>query len=165
MSMNGPRIPEFIEKRKRPIGYTFAGGRAYAVGNYEIPCGGCDTIKILDVTVGIIAGAAERGLHVLAEGVMLGDDIKRTFQLSKKYPTHIILLSTPLEECLKNVAKRRAERGLLEPMNPHRTTRKFHSMSSACRRLKDAGVTVEKHSYESAMERIGELLGFTTSRE
>lgn len=103
-----------IEGRKQPIGYVLnrAEGRAlYVPGHYETDCGGCDTITKMDDIFDHVQKAANMGMDVFFEGLLISAEFNRTLELRQKYGRENVLvvgIDIPLEECLAGVNGRRA---------------------------------------------------------
>lgn len=145
MEKYGVSVPIFINGRKRPLGYIVSPRGSlgqfpslYIPGHYETVCGGCDTLKTVDQVYNLVNKASSQGLHVLYEGIMVGDDVKRAVTLSKITELHVILLITPIAH-LDN----------FEPSDPKNTIN----------RLQSAGVKVHRLDRESAFLKCRELLG------
>lgn len=133
----------------------------WVMGSYEGPTGGCDTISG-QLSLDRIYDKVERTVtvdhrHVLFEGLIVCSDARRTKDLvSEKFPLHVILLNTPLEQCKKNIDARRAakEKG---PLEDHRNTeQKYNGNLESVARFASAGVDVKQLSVEDAMAFIGE---------
>jgi hypothetical protein len=71
----------------------------------------------------------------------------------------VVLLTTPINECLGAVAERRAARGDTRPLDPTNTERRARAHESACRRLEAGGVTVWRLGREAAFAKVCSLLG------
>jgi hypothetical protein len=113
----GPATPLMRCGRTRPIVWALphpAGGRPLAVlGDYYggATRGGCDTIPLRD---GGMAEAfrladelARAGHDVLLEGLALSADVRGTAALAAEHRVLVLCLATPLEECVRNVVRRR----------------------------------------------------------
>jgi hypothetical protein len=85
------------------------------LGSYDRVCGGCDTIKTPQMVWDAVVYCANFS-NVIYEGVIVGNVFEPTMILearlrmidAKLIP---ICLSTPFEECVANVNKRRADEG------------------------------------------------------
>ena len=104
--------------RTRPIVWVLphpAGGRPLAVlGDYDRGAarGGCDTIPLRDGGMAeafrLADGLARDGHDVLLEGLALSADVRDTAALAAAgHRVHVLCLATPLEECVRNVVRRR----------------------------------------------------------
>jgi hypothetical protein len=104
--------------RTRPIVWVLphpAGGRPLAVlGDYDggAARGGCDTIPLRDGGMAeafrLADDLARDGHDVLLEGLALSADVRDTAALAAAgRRVHVLCLATPLEECVRNVVRRR----------------------------------------------------------
>jgi hypothetical protein len=104
--------------RTRPIVWVLphpAGGRPLAVlGDYDggAARGGCDTIPLRDGGMAeafrLADDLARDGHDVLLEGLALSADVRGTAALAAAgHRVHVLCLATPLEECVRNVVRRR----------------------------------------------------------
>lgn len=98
----------------------------YVMGNYEIICGGADTIKTQDEVCEKVRKAADRYKTVLFEGVLVSDVFGRYLNLSKSlYPRSIYIwgiLDTPLDVCIERVLARRKLKGNDKVFDPKKHT-------------------------------------------
>jgi len=91
------------------------------LGSYETVCGGMDTITDINDAADLIAqyGTDDRFPIMFYEGLFishcLGTVAKRMTDEGLKDRTILGYLDTPLEECLRRVHKRRADRGQTKP--------------------------------------------------
>lgn len=151
-----PRQPYFIDGRKRPLGYVCTrkdsdGPSLVALGHYETPCGGCDTIPTIDMVYEQIRAQVALGHDVIYEGLLIQSDVKRCAQLHKDgLPLLVIGLDTPLADCLAGVQARRDARGDVRPLNPANTISKLNSLPGQMRRLKAEGVDFRLLNREAA---------------
>jgi len=86
-----------------------------ALGKYDRPTGGCDTIKTPQMVWDAVVEAAEY-TNVLYEGVIVGNVFEPTMILNSRLKMIgarlvPICLSTPFEQCVANVNARRAVEG------------------------------------------------------
>lgn len=163
MSRYDSQNPAFQEKRKRPISYLCfkADHRPLFVpGHYETPTGGCDTISKPDDVFTLVERGVQTQCDVLFEGIMIGDDVRRTVELNRSEKVIVIALSTPLQECLAGIQSRRDTRGDDRPLNPKNTTSRADRLKrSIMPRLKDAGIETHWLSRQEALDFIVERLG------
>jgi len=94
----------------------------YILGSYETVCGGCDTIQPYALILDLLRKYAHRG-HVLFEGLLVGHSYGSVGALLDQLATQgvasvIILLATPVAECVARVRQRRLRRGDTRPFNP-----------------------------------------------
>jgi energy-coupling factor transporter ATP-binding protein EcfA2 len=187
----GGKTRVMADGRKQPIGYIMhspAGRPLAVVGHYETDCGGCDTISQMETIFENAAKADQLGMDVLFEGLLISADVNRTVALHKvaKRGMQVVALTTPLEQCLADVNKRRkgayekrinalssentalAEAGRklreLPPergdVNPANTTSKFKGVKQSLVRLRDAGVKTHELNREAAFTLIANLYGW-----
>jgi len=147
----------FQRGRRQPIGYRCDrtdGNSLWVVGHYETPCGGCDTITKPDDVYHEVRLAALGEYDVLFEGIIIQDDTRRIIELAAEYPTRVIALSTPVDECLRSIARRRDERGDARPLNPLNTTNRAKRQVSIMEKLKAAGLDAQWLSREAALAAV-----------
>ena len=165
--------PVHISGRKRPIFYMCSSGDAlFAImGHYETACGGCDTInKLDDVFVYARQAINDHGAEaVIAEGLLLGKDVKRIVTMDNP---HVLYIDTPVEDCYEGVYKRRVDKlfhkyGDLEAIpadlldkaygKPKALENDHKGILSAVNRLRDK-VTVHDVTRDTVLEKIIELI-------
>ena len=182
------RKPIFIEDRKRPLGYELDEGlclrselheigeggvlsrvrtavnlhKTFVVGHYETPCGGCDTLSFpgsQDKIWELVRSYHHQEFHVIFEGVIVGDDKKRTIQAySDVLPLLLIELDTPLKECLKGIQERRDARGNTRPINPNNTSKRMPRIHKRMAQFKALGMDVRVLSREETLRTCLEKL-------
>jgi hypothetical protein len=158
---------EAKESRKQPFGYLMtmrddAPPEDYPPlwipGHYEIACGGCDTIQKVDDVYASVRHFASV-YHVLFEGIMVQDDVKRAIEVNKLFPMLVIALTTPIEECIKGIQARRDARGDERPLDPKNTVSRAERVKRNAKRLRDGGVEVIETDRETALKVVLERLG------
>ena len=161
----GPE-PFYREGRSRPLGYRLRhplGGRPLAViGHYEVTSGGCDTIRATDGGLEEImrraSDYAALGHDVLIEGLRLSSEYERSAELARAHRLHILRLTTPLDQCARNLVWRRRARRDTWPGVAQTVADEHKKVAEACERLgQDA--TVETLGFEDALARAQDLLG------
>lgn len=164
-----PKVePHFVEGRKRPVGYYLYGSHTlrptYLVGHYETPCGGCDTIQKYEVVFELVREAADNGCHVVYEGLLLAADVKWLSSLyADMYQLFVIVLSTPLQECIDSInARRKARNPDLPPVNPRNTETKYRSVEKAFHKIQEMGIPTTLAHREYAATLLEELLSHET---
>lgn len=167
MDLAGKPLAIHAEGLKKEVGYFFD-PPLWVLGRYNVNSGGADAI-----TKSPVAGETSRDFQfrlitdwatngdVFYEGLLVANEVRRTVALAKLHPTHIIFLSTPLEECLAAVNARRAAKGITEPVPRKNTEDKFREMQRIRGRLKDAGVATHSLDREAAFVKVCELLQVT----
>jgi hypothetical protein len=160
--------PIHREGRARPIGYRLQhplDGRPLAVLGYygAGACGGCDTIPIRDGGLeevfrlaGLLAGG---GFDVLLEGLFLSGEHRRSAELASRHALHVLLLDTPVERCVGNLAARRRARRAVRPLIARTVKAQRDSVEDACARLRCCAASVEAFDFDAALHRAQELLG------
>jgi len=145
--------PHFVEGRKRPLAYYDHLKTLFIPGHYEKDCGGCDTILEVEHVFDIVKNAAGQGWSVLFEGILAQHSAPRLIEVAKLFPPVIvIILTTPLEACVKSVLERRAASGNDKPLNQDNIRREFRSVESAARRLRGEGLDVRSLSRNEAFD-------------
>jgi hypothetical protein len=149
--------PITIDGRARPLGYQCS-GKLFIPGSYENPCGGCDTIPRVELVYELVAGYAEKGWHVLFEGILAQHTATRVIALHRQFPLIAVVLTTPVSECIISTLARRTESGNEKPFNPANLEREAKGVLSAAKRLKSNGVNVKELSRQDAEALCAELL-------
>jgi len=98
-------------RKSRPRGYVCRrpGQKAplFVPGHYEIANGGLDTLPSLDYAYDLILKHHELGMSVLYEGKNMSDGWGRVVEMKRSgLSVKVILLSTPLRECVASVRAR-----------------------------------------------------------
>ena len=149
-----------VEGRRQPLYYKFKeeNCKVAIIGHYNIDCGGADTISGNEMTFNLQMDLHALGYNVLAEGIMLSEDVKWASQLPN---LKVLFLNTDLETCLKRVIKRREESGRehKEAFDPTRTIRRFNDFIRIRRRLKDAKIDIVECGPERALKIIRHQFG------
>lgn len=151
----GLRLPEAyrldVVKVKKPV---------YLLGPYVSVCGGCDRLIPFDLIPRLITKYSEKG-HVIFEGVIVGSIYGQVGQLMEKFGKDAVMvfLDTSLEECIRRVKSRRADRSDARPFNPKNLTTKFTSVQRVRdRALGDKILRVETVASDEAHTLIYKLL-------
>jgi hypothetical protein len=156
----------YREGRSRPLGYRLRhplGGRPLAVvGHYEVTSGGCDTIRAADGGLEEImrraADYAATGHDVLIEGQRLSREHERSAELARSHKLHILRLTTPLDQCARNLVWRRRARTDTWPAVAGAVAAEHEMVEQACARL-EQHATVESVGFDVALARAQDLLG------
>lgn len=159
---SGQSEPIYCNGRERPICYRLRhplGGRPLMVlGHYEVTCGGCDTIGDLDQVFRLATDYACSGHDVLLEGWAVSREYQRSAVLAARHRLHILRLSTPLDQCIRNVIARRHARRDARPLIAKNVAMHDRSIDEACAKLQQCA-EVEVLSFEDALWRALDLLG------
>lgn len=146
-----PWEPHYIEGRRKPYYYTHGG--LSVVGHYESVCGGCDNIGSAPKCYEALQTVKNK--LVLAEGMLLSEDVKWTLQLDDEVRAYF--LPYTLETCLDRIRRRRREAGNDKPLSTKLTTQRYYTVNRAYIRLKKAGVWVKRCGTERMIQEILEL--------
>ena len=134
-----------VEGRRRPLAMELrykTGGGLFVPGHYNIPCGGCDTLRTVDEAFDLVLQEVKSGMHVLFEGIMVMDAVERTIALSREADLVVIGLTTRLGACVDAVRDRRLSRGDAPDFDPGNTIDRARRCARGLDRLKAAEVTV-----------------------
>jgi len=102
-------------------------------------------------------------MHVLFEGIMFQDGALQRFLTFNRMNSNVVVieLTTPIQDCIAGVQKRRDEREDKRPLNPKNTIARAERVRKNCSRLRDAGLKVPKLDSEGAYLLCLQLLGWT----
>jgi ethanolamine ammonia-lyase large subunit len=150
------------EGRKRPLLYYYnVNGRDVLIlGHYETPCGGCDSIgsapKIYELMVECYTHYIVGGVKpiILAEGLLLSEDVKWTKQIPAWDDVVVYYLTTPSERCLEQVQSRRELVGNDKPLNPDNTLKRVGVIERSRIKLTDEGIKCVRCSSNQAAKLI-----------
>ena len=137
----------YVERRKKPLYYRSGG--VVLLGHYEdSACGGCDTLSNVRHVCELI-DTLDYDL-LIAEGLLLSEDVKWTTQLKTDHDKLFVFLATPFDECLRRIRKRREAAGNFKPLSLKHTTRRIQTIGSAHRRLSAAGYRcIRRHTSQA----------------
>lgn len=141
-----------VANRRQPLYYKSIDcpKQVVALGHYETATGGCDTIpKAKDVYD--LAASFDEPTVVLMEGIFLSEDTKWTKLLAEKHTVHALFLTTPLDQCVRQVLSRRAEGGNDKELDPTRMTRRFHDIERCRRKMVELGLNARRVSSDQAV--------------
>lgn len=151
----GLRRPEAYECKlkgiKKPV---------YVLGPYLTATGGVDNVQPYDLILDLIKKYAQRG-HVIFEGVLVSSSYGRVGELMEGWGQEAVMafLTASLEDCLKNVQKRRNARADVREFNPKNATSKYHSIVKSREKILAAGkVRVVDLDPDKGVEAVLELL-------
>lgn len=145
-----------------PIGnyplYNLSENRVAVLGVYGKVDRGCDRLgsahTIYDLARSLLEDHADA---VLAEGLLLSNDVKWTVQL-RDFDLRVLFLSTPLDVCLRQLESRREQSGNKRPHNPIVTCNRVRHIQSARIRLQELGVWCPMVSPRQAVQVILEWM-------
>lgn len=92
--------------------------------------------------------------HVIFEGLIITSVYERYRKMSEEADLRWVFLNTPLETCLKQVDKRRMERGDRRPLNPENTVTKWNVARRHVDKARADGMKVFDISTEEAVELV-----------
>lgn len=127
---------------KRPEGYVVTLPKlarpVYVVGSYETACGGCDGIQPYSLIWPRIVEYAGKG-HVVFEGALVSSSYGNIGRSSEVYGNNFVFafLDTPLEECLRRVARRREAKGDQRSLDPRNTTVKYNNIQRSIAKIQE----------------------------
>lgn len=161
------RVPVRIEGRKQPLGYWLERKARHPIavpGHYETACGGCDTLPTQAMVFDLIRRSMietktqSAAAHVVFEGLLASEEVRRTVALHEDHPgqLRVLQLDTNVEECIRAIKQRRAERGDDRPLKEDNTRNRVGVINRACERLRAAGVDVRLVSREQAARLVAE---------
>lgn len=122
-------------------------------GKYQTACGGVDGIQpYSDLVETMYSNRKNHQSLRFAEGLVTPglDTCQR--MVSMHTDCTFILLATPVDQCIRNVLKRRKEAGNTKPYDPRNLHRKDASARSWAERLDRAGLPVYVLQYNEALE-------------
>jgi len=143
----------FTRGRKNPLWYHY--GMTTVLGHYEATCGGCDNIGSARQVFEVIQMVLPQCSHILCEGLLLSEDVKWTSQLDD---VHVLYLTTPVEQCIAQIKKRREEAGNEKPLNEANTRNRVAVIERSRVKLLALGVDCRRVSARQAPGTILKLL-------
>lgn len=133
----------------------------FVLGHYEADHGGgADTVSREDGFKQLLA-AAGQDCDLLWEGVIFSDEVANTLLVARKQETHVIFLTTSIEQCLADIRARREAKGNVKPLAVKNTVERVESLKRVYDRLRLAqapGLHVHRLDREEAFLRCKELL-------
>lgn len=136
--------------RKKPLYYKDDNHHLVVVGHYESPCGGGDTIGSARQVAELIQELV-LWKHVLAEGLLLSEDVKWT---EKMRDVRVVFLHVGVEQCLANIRKRRAATGNEKELNEKNTRGRVPTIERARVKLIAAGIPCYRLTSAQAVKQI-----------
>ena len=159
--------------RRRPLGYILQDWSfrhpipyrdLFIPGHYETPCGGCDTITIVDDAYHIIEEYARKGYNVLFEGILAQHSMPNLRRLNEHFPgaIHVVVIDMPDEFAIEAVQYRRAAAGKPPLGNTDNIRKEARGVRNSVNKIADLGIPVDVLDREKALARVKELLGWTS---
>jgi hypothetical protein len=164
-------VPSFAEGRRTPISALYTGAKGpplFALGHYTAEQGGgADTVDRVNGFTWLEKAAKTKSVNLLWEGVIFSDEVPHTVELSRLIDVHVILLNTPLEQCLADIRARREARGNTKPLSESNTANRVKSLQNAFYRLRQSqtvapGLKLYQLGREEAYEKCLDLLELKT---
>jgi hypothetical protein len=158
------KTPVMQEGRSIPIGYDLVLPKietvVHVMGAYEVPTGGCDTIKDVRIAFDHLVSQVKEGKHIVYEGafVMNMQRGPEMVQQLAEHRVYVLLLTTPLAACFQAIAARRAENG--EGVFVQRKNIEGHHVRAQnySSKMRQAGATVKRVTREEAPKVLWEIL-------
>jgi hypothetical protein len=142
--------------------YSLSENNVAVLGVYGEVNRGCDRLGSAHTIYDLIRSLLEEQADaVLAEGLLLSNDVKWTAQL-QDFDLRVLFLSTPLDVCLRRLESRREQSGNKRPHNPMVTSNRVRHIQSSRTRLQDLGVWCPMVSPGQA---VREILGWLSVRK
>lgn len=148
-----PMEPQYVHGRKQP--WYYIAGKVAILGHYESTCGGCDNIGSAGNVFELIQYIPPE-LHILCEGLLLSEDTKWSSQLGD---LRVVYLTTPVDQCVEQIKKRRIDAGNTKPLNEENTRKRVRTVERSREKLTAAGVNCIRCSSKQAPDIICKWLG------
>ena len=174
MEKCGAQTPFLCPHPEKPgksvvLGHHFLDANVVVMGRYATPSGGCDNFSWkgaadwLQEKISSIVSEWELGgkpPHVVFEGVLVSQwKTERFVSLARCAPLRVVLLSTPLNDCLEAINARRWARGNENHVGPATTMKKYNYAIQKAKTDRAAGLSVAELSRGDAYMHCCELLG------
>lgn len=153
-------VEDFVAGRKRPIRTMYPrtdGKRSLLVpGHYYTACGGADSLPGMDKPFEIVREGWKAGFDVAFEGLLVSPESRQgrtlgLIEMAGASRVHIIVLNTPMEECLASInARRRAKDPDAEDVKPDNIVGKHKAIVSGTKWLRSQGVDMREMDREAA---------------
>jgi hypothetical protein len=156
------RIHEIRKQgRTRPFAYELnsANHNLYVPGHYETPCGGCDSIGLVNDYYEKIALYAKNNWDVLFEGILAQHSGPNTRKLIATFKYCICVINVSIEEATQAVNERRQLRGNFKPFDPRNVIKEHEDVIRKAKQLKEIGVPVFIGNREEVKNEVLRLLG------
>lgn len=139
------------------------------IGSYHNACGGCDGIQPYSDILDLIRAYENNFDHVLLEGALVSSSYGSVGHLMNEYAPDAVFafLDTPLDECLRRIAARRAAKGNYEPVNPKNTAVKFdnvHRTKDQMARL-GSSIRIVDIDHREPVRQVMKLFGVKLTKE
>lgn len=167
------KTPQFVEGRKRPLFYILEHeGRTplRVIGNYEIACGGCDSIPEGPNRVyEIVEDGITAGQDILYEGIFVQNDVRRAMEMCARFPDtmRVIAIAIDDKDTIAGVQARRDARGTSKPLNPKNVIDSCNVVKRQRAKFRDSQANKNYHyiDREAAFTMVMEQLGWTKAED
>jgi energy-coupling factor transporter ATP-binding protein EcfA2 len=164
MALDPAPEPLLWPGRRSPIGYYLRAWPevrrpVFLAGAYDAPTGGCDTIKDVGQVYDLIVSQHEAGCHVVYEGLFVMNHTRGIALWKATRALHVILLTTPLDECWRRIHARRAAVGNERPLGQRNTDGNAVRARNYAFKLSQIDCPVTKATSDEAPGVITRLLG------
>jgi energy-coupling factor transporter ATP-binding protein EcfA2 len=155
--------------RRRPLGYILWRPERYedfpavfVPGHYETPCGGCDTITVVNDAYHVIGEHASLGYDVLFEGILAQHSGPQLRKLNERFPgkLRVVVIDISDEEAIAAVQSRRAEAGKEPLENTDNIVKENRGARKSVEKMQELGIPVWLLSRADALGKVKELLGW-----
>lgn len=136
---------------------TTGGGQVMMIGKYANRCGGVDGVQPYAAIFDILAQTVDH--HTFAEG-LITPGVDTCERMASMFDQHLFIgLATPIEQCVRNVVRRRAAARNMKPYDPSRLIKKAATVLSWTERLAARGLNAQMMTYRAAYLSSLELFG------
>ena len=124
----------------RPEAYELP-GNTFIIGPYTSVCGGADCIQPYSLIVPLVEKYAAVG-HVVFEGALISSCWGAVGQVLERWGHEaiVVFLDTPVDECVRRVEARRAQRGDDRVFDPKNLIQKHDAIARLKVKLDAAGI-------------------------
>lgn len=150
-----------LQGRASPIGYLInrKNNPIFVAGAYDVPTGGCDTIRDVKQVYELLDKHLKLGRHVVFEGLFCMNQTRGPQLATRLGKDYVVLqLATPLATCLASINSRRAERGEGELANQTNTIDNYRRATNFCASMREAGARVIRVTRDEGLDKMLELL-------
>jgi len=138
------------------------------LGHYERTSGGCDTIRVADGGLGEVFRLADAwasaGHDVLLEGAAWSVEHRRSAALAARHNLHVLVLATPPEHAVRNLAARRRAPRARFPLLTAALLSERDAIEAACGHLRGLA-SIEGLTFDRALDCASDLLGLACSAD
>jgi hypothetical protein len=150
--------------RRRPMGYILSQHnsqkRVAVLGHYETPCGGCDSIPVVEDMYDFAREYARGGADILLEGILAQHYALKKFLTFSEFGMTVLVLNTPLEQCIADTLARRGETTDERKAKITETIKsEYRNVERGAERLRDNKIDVRLVNRDEALMQCLGLLG------